>query len=407
MKSFIARQPIFDLRNNVIAYELLFRNGYENSYMDINGDEATLAVIANSFYEFNLKTVSNNKMVFINFTEKLIKDEIATILPSEYVVIEILESVEPTEEIIKKCKKLKEKGFLLALDDFRFNKKYISLLEIVDIIKVDFLITKGIERKNIFKLLEINNKLEFLAEKVENIEEFNEAVGLGYKYFQGYYFSKPKILSQECIKSNKKTALKILKLVNSKDFDFNDLEKLILEDVVISYKLSKLIKSSCYCLKSRNYSIKNAIVFLGEKEIIKWLNIILINDLKGNNSNELIKVSLQRARFCESICNGTVYKEKVFLAYMTGLFSVMDALLNCSMESFVKDIYLHEEIKDALIGKENDLNCILKLAININRGNWEEAEFYANKINVNIIELSDTYFEILKWVDNDFKNYCL
>ena len=229
-----------------------------------------------------LKLVTDNKKAFINFTEKLIKEEIATILPCEHVVIEILENIEPTDEIINACKKLKEQGFTLALDDFVFDKKYNKLIEIIDIIKVDFIITKGYDRKKIFDLLKINNKIKFLAEKVESIEEYNEAMYFGYTYFQGYYFSKPIILSAKSIPTNKYAALKILKLVNNKDFNFSDLEALILKDVGLSYKIIKLINSSAYCLRNKVNSIKYAITFLGEKEIVKWLYVVLLNDLKGN-----------------------------------------------------------------------------------------------------------------------------
>lgn len=400
MNAFIARQPIFDINNNVIAYELLFRSGYENAYNNIDGNKATLNVIGNSFYGFNFRKITDNKKAFINFTEKLISSEIATILPKEYVAIEILENIEPTDEIINACEKLKKQGFILALDDFVFDKKYYKLIEIVDLIKVDFMSTKGIDRKKIFDLLKINNKIKFLAEKVENKEEYNEAAYYGYTYFQGYYFSKPVVLSTRSVSTNETTALRILKLINDKDFNFSDLEVLILQDVSIVYKLTKLINSSTYCIKNKIKSIKYAIALLGEKEIVKWLYVILLNDLKGNNPEELIKVSLQRARFCELICNMSIYKGKSFIAYVTGLFSVMDAILNCSMESVIEDIYINDEIKEALIGKENILNIILNLAISFEKGEWENAEGYANKINIDINEVSTIYLETLKWVDD-------
>lgn len=399
MKVFLARQAIFDRSNNVIAYELLFRNGYENAYSCVDGNKATLNVIANSFCELNLKRVTDNKIAFINFTEELINDEVATILPFKDVVIEILEDVEPTDQIISACKKLKEQGFTLALDDFIIDKKYNKLIELIDIIKVDFLITKGYYRKKIFDLLKINNKIEFLAEKVESIEEYNEAMYFGYTYFQGYFFSKPIILSEQSVHNNENIALKILKLVNSKDFNFSDLESLILKDVGLAYKLTKLIKSSAYGANNRVNSIKYAITFLGEKEIVKWLYVVILNDLKGNKPSELLKISLQRAKFCELICNMSIYKEKTFLAYITGLFSVMDAILNCSMTSIVNDMYLHDEVKDGLIGVENTLNLILKVVTSYEKGEWEDAMLYAEMIEVDINEIAQIYLEALKWAD--------
>lgn len=400
MHVFMARQPIFDKNNNVVAYELLFRRGCKNVYDNVDGNEATLNVIANLFYEFNFKIVTDNKKAFVNFTEKLIKDEIATILPWKHVVIEILESIEPTEEIINACKKLKKHGFILALDDFSFDDKYKKLVEMIDIIKVDFITTKGKDRKKIFDLLNINKEIKFLAEKVETFEEYNEAMNYGYTYFQGYYFSKPVILSTNSVSTSRNTALKILRLINSKDINFNDLEALILKDPVLSFKLIKLINSSAYYIKHKVNSIKYALTFFGEREMIKWLHIVLLNDLKGNNPAELVKVSLERAKFCELICEMTEYKEKTFLAYMTGLFSVMDAILNCSMDTVMKDIYLCDEMKDALIGKENILNIILQVAINFGRGEWNEAEANANKINVDINKIPEIYLSVLKWVDN-------
>lgn len=399
MHIFLARQPIFDRNKNVIAYELLFRNGYENAYNGADGNEATLQVIANSFYEFDFKSVSSDKKVFINFTEKLITEEIATILSNDDVVIEILENIEPTDEVLNACKKLKAKGFILALDDFVFDKKYTELIKLIDIIKVDFMISDGIERKKIFNLLKINKNIEFLAEKVETIEEYEEALALGYSYFQGYYFSKPIIMSANSISSNKYTALEILKLVNQKDFEFSKLESLILKDVALSYKLIKMLKSSAYCIKNEMNSIKYAITFLGEKEIVKWLYVILLNDLKGESTNELIKVSLQRARFSELICKANCYSQKAFSAYMVGLFSVMDAILNCPMEVIIKDLYISEEVKDGLTKEGNIINSILKLAISYEKGDWEETGEYAKKLNVDINSIPEIYLETLKWTD--------
>ncbi|NOW03745.1 EAL and HDOD domain-containing protein [Clostridium beijerinckii] len=400
MDIFVARQPIFNRKNEVVAYELLFRNGQNNFYNNANGDEATLKVIANTFYTFDFKDITDNKKAFINFTEELIKKEIATILPKEYVVIEILENIEPNDEIIDACKRLKKRGFILALDDFVFHTKYIKLIEIADIIKIDFRITTGGERKKVFELKKINNKIKFLAEKVENKDEYYEALKLGYSYFQGYYFSKPIVLSRKNIPTNKDTAIKILKLINKDDFDFNKLEELIIKDLGLSYKIIKLINSSAYCLKNEVRSIKYAIALLGRKEIIKWLYVVLLNDLKENNTDELIKVSLQRAKLCELICNMSEYKNNVYSAYMVGLFSVMDAILNCSIEVILKELYIDDEIKEGLIEKDNFLNKILKLAINYEKGQWENVEFYTKEIGVNDNKLAEAYIDAIKWADD-------
>lgn len=330
----------------------------------------------------------------------MIKEEIATILPSEYVVIEILENIEPSEEFISSCKRLKEKEFIIALDDFTFDIRYIKLVQLADIIKIDFKITKGVERKKVFELLRINSKLKFLAEKVENKEEYHEALKLGYTYFQGYYFSKPTILSTQNIPANKDTRLKILKLINKSDFDFNHLEALIIKDLGLSYKLTKLINSSTYGIKNKVSNIKYAITLLGKKEIIKWLYIVLLNDLKENDTNEVIRVSLQRAKMCELICHMGTYKEKNNSAYMVGLFSVMDAILNCPIEVIIKELYLSNEIEEGLIEAINPLNKILKLTTSYEKGEWEDVMLYAKEVQIDKNKLAEVYLESVKWADD-------
>lgn len=195
MNTFIATQPIFDTNQNVIAYELLFRgDSVNNEFNNIDGDIATSNVIINSISVIGLSNLTNGKKAFINFTENLILDDTAYVLPKEYVIIEILENVPPSKEIIKACKRLKAKGYTLALDDFVLIDNLKELIKLADLIKIDFTITKGDERKKVIdKILQINNKVKFLAEKIETKEEFNEASMMGYSFFQGYFFSKPTI----------------------------------------------------------------------------------------------------------------------------------------------------------------------------------------------------------------------
>ncbi|WP_160684186.1 EAL domain-containing protein [Clostridium sp. C2-6-12] len=404
MDIFVARQPIFDRSHNVVGYELLYRNGYENFYSSTDGNRATLNVIANSFYTFGINNITNNKRAFINFTEELITKEVATILPSSSMVIEILEDIEPTDEVLLACKKLKEKGFTLALDDFIFHEKYVKFIELADIVKIDFKLTKGEDRKNILELSNINNKIKFLAEKVETEEDYRTAFELGYTYFQGYYFSEPVTLSRKCIPVNKHIAWKIINIISKEDFNYNELETLMMQDLGISYKILKLINSSLYYLKNKVSSIRRAITYIGKQELAKWLYIILLNDLKANTHNELIRISLLRAKLCEFICSMSIHKGKKFSAYMTGLFSLSDVILNCPINVIVNDLCMVDEIKDGLLEEKTPLNSILKLAICYEKGQWDEVIYYADKIKIDPNEISKAYLKSLKWADNVFYN---
>ncbi|MDP4178398.1 MAG: HDOD domain-containing protein [Bacillota bacterium] len=400
MDLFFARQPIFDKNKNVTAYELLYRNnGHENIYNGIDGDKSTLTVISNSIYSLELETISDNKRVFINFTENLIKEGIATILPAKDVVIEILEIVEPTKDVLASCKKLKDNGFTLALDDFVFDEKFTELIKLADIIKVDFRITKGKDREKIFETLKINKNIIFLAEKVETLEEYKEAANLGYKYFQGYFFSKPIIISAKAIPTDKVNAVKILELTTKEDIDFEKIELLILKDVGLTYKIMKLINSSLYSFENKINSVKYAIALLGEKEIIKWLHVVLLNNLNGGNYREMVNISLMRAIFCENICNLTEDKKMVSFSYVTGLFSVMDTILNCSMEVITKEIFLPYEVKAALNGwEDNILKMILDLVVNYEKGEWNVVIYLSDKLNIESGMIADAYYNSVKWI---------
>lgn len=402
MDIFVARQPIFDKENNVVAYELLFRNSYDNKYTDKDGDNATLSVI-NNLYTLGINNITGGKYAFINFTENLLKDNIIPPFPPNTLVIEILENVEPCDDLILRCKELKNQGYIIALDDFVFHKKYNKLIELADIIKVDFTITKGNERKDIFKKVNSKN-IKFLAEKVETIEEFNEATELGYSYFQGYYFSRPVILSGKDIPQNKFANFKILEELNNKEIDIENLAKLILSDVSISFKLLKLMNSTLFGLRHKITSIKYAISLLGEKNVLKWLYIVLIRSLGDDKPDALINLSLIRARFAELLSMKMGLENKRYDAYITGMLSVIDVILNKPIEEIVTDLCLSDEVKQALLDEENILNSIIKLITFYEKGVWDKVDLYLQKLNIDNIDLTHCYFESLNWVEQ-FNRY--
>lgn len=243
MDIYIARQPIFDKNQRVVSYEMLFRSNKHNFYNSVDGNEATCNVISNTFLTIGIDKLTGGKKVFINFTEELLLNETPAMLPKEYLVIEILETVNPTKEVIKICKKLKELGYTIALDDFVFKPKFQALIQVADIIKIDFLETVGLERKKIVDKLS-NFNIKFLAEKVESIEDFRDAVSYGYTYFQGYFFSKPEIISAHDIPINDYSNIKILQMIHNNNFNLKVMEDIIKRDVSISYKLLRLINSS-------------------------------------------------------------------------------------------------------------------------------------------------------------------
>ena len=395
MEVFLARQPILDRFNKLFAYELLFRDSERNTYQGEDGDKATIDVIKNTFTNIGIEKVTGNKKAFINFTENILKSDIFEVLPPKSVIIEILEDIEPTGEIVELCRKLKKQGYVIALDDFVYSEKYLELFEIVDIIKVDFKITKGSERKNVINQVN-SSRIKFLAEKVETIEDFNEAVTYGYEYFQGYYLSKPLMISGKKIAENKAIYLQILKEINNENFSIESMENLIKRDVSLSFKLLKLINSSYYSFTSEIKSLKQALALLGEKEIKKWLYLIVFQTMGENKPEVIIIDSLTRARFAEIIAKNNGMDINPFNAYLTGILSMIDLLLDTPLNQVLEEILIPPEVKDGLNGiNNNGYRRLLDLIIEYEKGEWEHVSKISKELKLDEKGLPNAYYEAI------------
>lgn len=394
MEIFVARQPIFDRKEKVFAYELLFRQGMQNHYEGMDGDQATTDVIANSFLTIGMETLTRSKPAFINFTTNLIKGQTAYLLPSDLVVIEILENVEPDQAIILACKNLKEAGYLLALDDFVFEERFKPLIELADIIKIDFTITRGKERVDIVKHLSSHN-IRFLAEKVETREEFDQALQAGYSLFQGYFFSKPIIVAGNSMPPFKLNCLRLLQEINNFGSDFRKLEGIIKGDVSLSYNLLKFINSAAFGLKIKINSIRQALVLLGLSEVRKWASLVALQTLGQNKPSELIVNSLVRAAFGEALALKTKLKGEASNIFLMGLFSLMDAFLDRPLAEVLEELPLSQEIKLALLGEDNRFSSILNLVLAYEKGDWAILIECVQRLDVDESEISNLYVQSL------------
>ena len=310
-------------------------------------------------------------------------------------IIEVLEDIEPTEEVLELCKKLKSLGYTIALDDFVYSNKYRKLIEIADIIKVDFQVTKGSERRKVIE--QVNSEdIMFLAEKVETIEEFNEAVSLGYTYFQGYYFSKPTMISGKRISENKAVYMKLLHEINSDSFTIESIENLIKRDVSLSFKLLKLINSANYSFASEIKSMKQALALLGEKEIKKWLYLMVFKTMGEDKPEILIINSLTRAKFAELIAGKIGKKLNPFNAYLIGMLSMIDLLLDRPLEEILQELLIPIKVKDALNGvNNNSYNKLLNLIIAYEKGQWDKVSKISKELNLDENCLPNAYYEAI------------
>lgn len=362
METTIARQPIFNTNKKLFAYELLYRGLEELSLALVGGDCATSALLTSSFLTEGLEKISNNRPCFVNFTEELLVQNVAANFPCDKIVVEILEDVQPTPAVITACKQLKKEGYTLALDDFVYGKNLIPLIELADIIKFDFRLTPIDEIDKALGYLAPYN-IEFLAEKVETYAEFHQALGLGCKYFQGYFFAKPEVMQIKELAVATITLLSLVAEVNRPSVEKKRLTELISADVSLSYKLLRYINSAYFSRVSKLDSISHAIAFLGENEVKRFITMLVISKMTSNKPTELVRLAAIRAKFCEGLAKASRKAANPGELFMLGLFSLLHAMLDVSIVEVINKIPVSNEVFLALTRQEGPLTKFLETVI--------------------------------------------
>jgi len=399
MDVFVARQPIFDAHQAVYGYELLYRSGSANAYEGTDGSQASLSVIRNAFLMAGPEVLTGRKKAFINFTKDLLVSGVALSLPNDRTVVEILEDLEPDEPSLKACRDLKEAGFTLALDDYTLaNTTQDAFLQIADIVKVDFKLTPEQDRGKVIQRLSQYSK-QFLAEKVETRQDFKDAVTKGYALFQGYFFSKPVMVSGKDIPTIKLNYMEMVREVNRRELDFFQLEKVIKQDPSLCYTLLNYINSAYFGLREHITSIRHAMVLLGESEVRKWASLVLFTFIGKDKPSEVIVTSLIRAKMCEALTPHVGLKGAESELFFVGMFSLLDVLIGRPLSEIVKSMHLSAEVKNALLGIKNKYRDIFELVINYQSGNWEKFLKSINKLSLNQTIVPKLYLESVEWAD--------
>ncbi|WP_209124758.1 EAL and HDOD domain-containing protein [Alkalihalobacillus sp. BA299] len=401
MEVFLARQPILTKNQQVFGYELLYRNNLLENFSLIDDEQATLEVI-NSFIQIGIDDLSEGKPCFVNFTYKLLQNDIPTCFSPSTIVVEILETVDITNEVIDICRRLKVKGYKLALDDFDMINNSVNLdkiLRIVDIVKIDVQKTSREQQLQLVKLLKKYN-VELLAEKVETRDEYERCLQNGYEYFQGYYFSKPVILSTNDLVAQYNSFFTIMDELSKPSPDIDKIAFMIERDISISYKLLKLINSPLFGRLNEIKSIKQAIVLLGLKELSKWIYVLYIRNtatIHTNTSDEVIKMCLTRARTSELIAVKIGKGVESSSYFLTGLLSLIDTVLKQPIERVMDQLPLGQEIKDTIIGIRSPYSDVHRLVMSIEKGDWPEISKISERIKIDQSELSNIYINSIKW----------
>jgi c-di-GMP-related signal transduction protein len=401
MEVFVARQAIFDRKRQLYAYELLYRSDpASNHYDGTDSAAATRQVISSTLLSIGLENVLCGKKAFLNFDHRLLSDGMHLSLPRHAIVIEILESVEPTADLIALCQSIHEQGYSIALDDFVAEPRNEPLTHIAKLIKVDFRATAKEEQERLLRTYQPRG-ITMLAEKVETHEEFEWARGAGYDLFQGYFFARPAIVRGRQIPAVQITCLRLLRETQRKDLDFQRLEALIRGDVSLTFKLLRYANSALFGRSDKTSSIGRALLVLGEDGIRRWAALATLPMLATNKPGELVTLSIVRARFCERLAQlGGIAQHGD--AFMMGMFSLLDALVDCPLDAALRELDLGAGVSEALLGtaKEQDvLAKIYRLASRYELGEWDGIENLAGECGVPAASIGAAYVESTLWAE--------
>ncbi len=390
---FIARQPIYNRTQHVFGYELLYRSDEENraKIADGEGDVATSQTLLNAFTEIGLNDLVGGRTAFINLTRGFLTGKYPLPLPSDRVVIEVLEGLVVDDELIQSITGLAQQGYTIALDDFIYREEAIPLLNLANIVKLDIQAMSENDLRHHVATLSEYKHLKLLAEKVEAQEEYEVCRELGFHYFQGYFFSRPRIIKRKRVPSNQIALVQLLAELQQPDVTVPKLEALISRDVGLSYKLLRYINSSFFGLPKPVDSIQRAVIFLGTNVIKRWATLLVLSRIDDKPA-ELMVTAVVRAKMSELLAKAMGYSADE-VCFTVGLFSVLDALLDMEMDKVLGMLTMSDEVNAALLRREGVPGKILDIVLHYECSEWDEV--LNSELSADIIR--DAYLESIAW----------
>jgi EAL and modified HD-GYP domain-containing signal transduction protein len=360
---FIGRQPILDREQRLVAYELLFRSGQQNAANITDNLAATASVISHAFLDLGIEKALGPYKGFINCDASLLRSDMLEALPADKIVLEVLETVELTSEIVERCTELKERGFTIALDDFvDFADRFRPLLKVAEIVKVDLLPLDDAGLVRTTRILQ-QWPLKLLAEKVDSREQADRCHALGYDLFQGYYFARPTIIAGKKLGQSELALMRLLGLV-LEDAETDELEKVLKQEPGLTVSLLRLTNSAASGIRVRVNSLRQAIAVLGRRQLQRWLQLLLYaTDAAATSPGALLQLAATRGRLMELLAARLKPGDRAFedKAFMTGIMSLMPALMSMPIEQIIAGIDVAADVRSALENRDGPVGALLKL----------------------------------------------
>lgn len=397
--TYVARQPIFNAKRQTLGYELLFRDGEKNAYPShIESNRATYRLIVENFLSLGTNPAIDTSRCFINFPQESLIRGLPMVLPKDKVVIEVLETCTPNDELYLAVKNLSQAGYLIALDDFVYSAEWERFLPFVQIVKLDIM-AMGLESACDFVKERIGKgvKRRFLAERVETEAEFLTTRSAGFSFFQGYFFGKPEITRKGYLSPEQLIAMELFKEVCQPEVDFVKIEKIVAKDVSLSYQLLRFVNTMSDRLEVSISSFRQALIYLGQDKLKIFVSLAVASFVSTKKPKELYNLSLQRAQFCQLMANDNPFNEYRDQAFLIGLFSMLDALIDVSLDELVEQLPLCSSIKLALLERQGPYGLLLKVEECYERADWYGIKEACHQLNVSVDDIMPKISAAQRW----------
>lgn len=398
---FLGRQPILDINRKIVAYELLFRSEDSLSAHVVDDLQATSTVIVNTLSQFGLEHVLGGHDAFINVSASLLMSDTIELLPHDRMILEILDDVPISPQILARCQALKQKGFRLCLGDLTNRSGYAPLLPLIDIIKIDPSIIPAEQLPQLLAQIRQRTKAILVAEKVEEESQFKACQALRFDLFQGYFFARPTVLKGKKTQPHQMTLMRIMGTLIG-DANVNELEPLFKENPGLTVNLLRLVNSvGVRGSRQEIGSLRQAIVVLGQKQLLRWVQLLLYTESDGPGSGSVMQQVANRARLMELIAlklktSQTGVSDQ---AFMVGMLSLVDVVMQVPLQEVLAEIGLTDTINQAILAREGTLGKLLSLAEEIEWGDFVSAKNSLHSLGLGVADFTPIQLEAMQWAN--------
>lgn len=397
LHGFIYRQPILNSKGNVVAYEISYKDpkGRENSENNQN------AIFTDSILLFGMLEFSNERRALLNIPKRFLESETPSILPPEKVVLLLKSEIFKSSDAKKHIENLEINKFLFYSDDFELEKNR-DIISKIEYIKLDFNSDKTKLLYDIERINLLNPNCKIIIRNVNTYSDHDSLSDLNIELFQGNYFSKPKSIKIKDFKLSSNSISDLLRINLDEDFDFAKIANVVKRDPAMTTRFLRMANSAGR-KKISISSIDHALIYLGQYEVKKVITLFILTESANNKPEELCKLALIRAKFCEAVIK-TYDPNKSFQAYLVGLLSVLDAIFDFPIDKILPSLGLSEECNRAIIAHEGILGILLKTAIQLSEDRFQDEDNISDIINISISDLHIIYLNSLLSTDYLFKN---